>query len=58
MTIGFPGPHPPYDPTPEMADKYMKRDLPLPDVGDEELDDLAAPWKERDFTTLMSTMIA
>ena len=25
----------------------MKRDLPLPDVGDEELDDLAAPWKEK-----------
>lgn len=47
MTIGFPGPHPPYDPTPEMADKYMKRDLPLPNVRDEELDDLAAPWKEK-----------
>jgi arylsulfatase A-like enzyme len=47
MTIGFPGPHPPYDPTPEMAEKYMKRDVPLPDVSDEELEDLVAPWKEK-----------
>ena len=47
MTIGFPGPHPPYDPTPEMAEKYMKRDVPLPDVSKEELEDLVAPWKEK-----------
>ncbi|MEX0348067.1 MAG: sulfatase [Paracoccaceae bacterium] len=47
MTIGFPGPHPPYDPTPEMAEKYMLRDVPLPDVSDEELADLVAPWAEK-----------
>lgn len=38
MEIGFPGPHPPYDPTPEMAEKYMERDLPLQEVSQEELD--------------------
>lgn len=37
MEIGFPGPHPPYDPTPELAAKYMARDLPLLDVTEEEL---------------------
>lgn len=47
MTIGFPGPHPPYDPTPEMAEKYMARDVPVPEVSAEELADLAAPWVEK-----------
>jgi arylsulfatase len=37
MQIGFPGPHPPYDPTPRYADLYMKRELPLPVVGAGEL---------------------
>lgn len=31
MQVGFPGPHPPYDPTPELAEKYMAKDnIPLP----------------------------
>lgn len=47
MTIGFPGPHPPYDPTPEVAEKYMSRNVPVPDVSDEELADLASPWVEK-----------
>lgn len=38
LEIGFPGPHPPYDPPPEMAQKYMDRDLPLQEVTHEELD--------------------
>ncbi|MEM1318498.1 MAG: sulfatase-like hydrolase/transferase, partial [Pseudomonadota bacterium] len=44
MTIGFPGPHPPYDPTPDLAEKYMARDVPLPEVSAEELEDLVKPW--------------
>jgi arylsulfatase len=32
LEIGFPGPHPPYDPIPRYAEPYMSRDLPLPDV--------------------------
>ncbi|WP_424928929.1 sulfatase family protein [Amaricoccus tamworthensis] len=47
LTVGFPGPHPPYDPTPEMAEKYMARDVPLPEVSDEELAALAGPWIEK-----------
>ncbi len=37
LQIGFPGPHPPYDPLPEYAERYLKKDLPLLDVTDEEL---------------------
>jgi arylsulfatase len=37
LQIGFPGPHPPYDPIPRYAEPYMRRDLPLPSVSEEEL---------------------
>ena len=37
LQIGFPGPHPPYDPIPRYAEPYLSRDLPLPDVTGEEL---------------------
>lgn len=46
LEIGFPGPHPPYDPTPEYAEPYMKKDLPLLPVTQEELDNQPAPFKE------------
>ncbi len=45
LQIGFPGPHPPYDPTPEMAQKYMARDLPLQPVTAAELASQPAPYK-------------
>ena len=35
--IGFPGPHPPYDPVPRYAERYMDRDLPLDPVLPEDL---------------------
>lgn len=38
LEVGFPGPHPPYDPTPDYAEKYMQRELPLQEVTQEELD--------------------
>src|SRR5690606_4001836 len=37
LQVGFPGPHPPYDPTPEAAAPYVDRNLPLPEVTDEEI---------------------
>ncbi|MCB0091765.1 MAG: sulfatase-like hydrolase/transferase, partial [Caldilineaceae bacterium] len=37
LQIGFPGPHPPYDPTPEFAAPYMAKELPLAAVTDSEL---------------------
>ncbi|QBX99475.1 DUF4976 domain-containing protein [Rhodophyticola sp. CCM32] len=47
LVVGFPGPHPPYDPTPDYAEKYMARDVPLPVVTDEEMDALPPPLKEK-----------
>ena len=37
LEIGFPGPHPPYDPTPDAAAEYIDRKLPLPQVTQEDL---------------------
>jgi len=34
MEIGFPGPHPPFDPTPEYAEEYIDRDFPKPIVSE------------------------
>ncbi|MFQ5733723.1 MAG: sulfatase, partial [Planctomycetaceae bacterium] len=38
LEVGFPGPHPPYDPTPDYAEKSMQREFPLQEVTQEELD--------------------
>jgi arylsulfatase len=46
LEIGFPGPHPPYDPTREEAEKYLAKDLPLLDVTQEELDNQPPVMKE------------
>lgn len=45
LEIGFPGPHPPYDPTPDFAEDYLQRDLPLMEVTQEELDGQPIPFK-------------
>ena len=37
MQIGFPGPHPPYDPVPRYAAPYLSRDLPLAEVTENDL---------------------
>ena len=37
LEIGFPGPHPPYDPVPRYAEPYLEKDLPLMEVTAEEL---------------------
>lgn len=47
LVVGFPGPHPPYDPTPEIAEKYMARDVPLPEVTAEEMASLHPVFKEK-----------
>ena len=46
LEIGFPGPHPPYDPTREEAEKYLAKDLPLMDVSDDELENQPPVFKE------------
>ena len=46
LQIGFPGPHPPYDPVPRYAEPYLRKDLPLMEVTQEELDNQPQPLKE------------
>lgn len=46
LQIGFPGPHPPYDPLPRYAEPYMKKSLPLLPVTQEELDNQPKPFQE------------
>ncbi len=46
LEIGFPGPHPPYDPTHEHAERYLEKDLPLMDVTDEELENQPGVFKK------------
>ena len=44
--VGFPGPHPPYDPVPRYAEPYLAKDLPLLEVTQEELDNQPPAFKE------------
>jgi arylsulfatase len=46
LQIGFPGPHPPYDPVPRHAERYLKKELPLLPVTQQELDSLPPALKE------------
>lgn len=46
LQVGFPGPHPPYDPVPEFSDRYLKKDLPLLEVTDKELESLPPAFRE------------
>jgi len=43
LEIGFPGPHPPYDPPRRYAEPYLARELPLLDVTQGELDSQPPP---------------
>ncbi|MEV6227934.1 sulfatase-like hydrolase/transferase [Saccharopolyspora shandongensis] len=38
LQVGFPGPHPPYDPTPQALDPYRNRGVPMPVRTREDLD--------------------
>ena len=46
LQIGFPGPHPPYDPIPRYAEPYLDKDLNLLPVTSEELDNQPPALKE------------
>ena len=46
MQIGFPGPHPPYDPVPRYAQPYLARELPLPTVTAEQIAQQPPPFQE------------
>jgi arylsulfatase A-like enzyme len=46
LQIGFPGPHPPYDPIPRYADAYLNKELPLLEVSPDELNNQPPPLHE------------
>ncbi|MBZ0295563.1 MAG: sulfatase-like hydrolase/transferase [Anaerolineae bacterium] len=46
MEIGFPGPHPPYDPVKRYADPYMEKDLPRQEIRQDDLDNQPTPYKQ------------
>lgn len=45
LQIGFPGPHPPYDPVPRYAEPYLEKDLPILPVTEEELANQPPPFQ-------------
>ncbi len=50
MQVGFPGPHPPFDPIPRYAEQYLEKDLPLPEVSDSDLANQPPPLRaKREF---------
>jgi arylsulfatase A-like enzyme len=46
MQIGFPGPHPPYDPPRRYAEPYLRRELPLATVTEEQISRQPPPFQE------------
>ena len=45
LQVGFPGPHPPYDPPAERAAAYLAKDLPIDAVTDEDLQGQPEPLR-------------
>lgn len=45
MQVGFLGPHPPFDPTPEYAEDYLDRNPPTPEISEYDLDNQPEPLK-------------
>ncbi len=46
LQVGLPGPHPPYDPTPDMLALYADRDLPAPILDADDLAQQPQPLKD------------
>lgn len=46
LEIGFPGPHPPYDPIERYAKSYMEKDIPVPNPTQVELDEQPVALKK------------
>ncbi|MDP7051399.1 MAG: sulfatase-like hydrolase/transferase [Verrucomicrobiota bacterium] len=45
LQVGFPGPHPPYDPVPRYLEKYADREVPLQEVNEDDLESQPPPFK-------------
>lgn len=46
LQVGFPGPHPPYDPTPRFAAPYLQKDLPIDEVEEADVASQPPPFQE------------
>lgn len=46
LQVGFPGPHPPYDPTQRHLDKFENAEMPAPHRSAEDLDNQPEPLQE------------
>jgi hypothetical protein len=46
LQVGFPGPHPPYDPPAAWLERYRDRDLPVRPVRREDLDEQPLPFRQ------------
>ena len=46
LQVGFPGPHPPYDPTPRFSRQYLDKELPIQAVTPEEIASQPPPFQE------------
>ena len=46
LQVGFPGPHPPYDPTPHYSQNYLDKDMPIQAVSEEEIAGQPPPFHE------------
>ena len=46
MEIGFPGPHPPFDPTERFIEKYRGKKLPLPKIKREDIAGQPEPFQK------------
>lgn len=46
LQVGFPGPHPPYDPPLRYIKPYLQKEIPVPDVTAKELEGLPPALKE------------
>lgn len=44
LQIGFPGPHPPYDPTPDYLQRYIDKKLPIEKVNEDDLKGQPPPF--------------
>ena len=45
LEVGFPGPHPPYDPLPEHLDRYKDKIIPLQKIHSEDLENQPESYK-------------
>lgn len=45
LQVGFPGPHPPYDPVPRYTEEYMNKDLNIAPMLQSDLDNQPEPFK-------------